>query len=143
MAPSVEMRMLREARESARVAAEASGSGRRARAPSRKALEASGKMKNEGVQWMTKDKKNEQARLHRELREQRKAAAAAGLKAGQVIEAFAAPLTSTGVNGASACGSGGVPNWRKLTPAETLQAAGRTPAPGEVNEYPRDGESVV
>ena len=88
MAPSVEIRLLQEARESARAEAEASGSGRRPRAPSRKLLEASGALENEGAQWMTKEIKTADARVKKELREQRKHFKAAGLKTGEVIEAI-------------------------------------------------------
>ncbi|CAM9662765.1 unnamed protein product, partial [Scytosiphon promiscuus] len=86
MVPSVEMRLLRQARDSARAAAEASGSGRRARAPSRKLLEASGVLENEGAQWMTKEIKEADLKIKKELREQRKQFKAAGLRTGEVIE---------------------------------------------------------
>lgn len=66
MTPSVEMRLLREARRSARVAAEASGTGRRARAPSLKLLEATGVIKSKSMQWMTKEIKQETTRLKHE-----------------------------------------------------------------------------
>ncbi|CAN0529342.1 unnamed protein product, partial [Ectocarpus sp. 12 AP-2014] len=57
MAPSVEMLILRQAREAAKTEAEASGGGRRARAPSRRALEASGRLRGDGAQWLKKKKK--------------------------------------------------------------------------------------
>ena len=141
MAPSAEMRLFREARESAKAAAAANGSGRRARAPSRKALEALGKMSSEGAQWMTREKREEQERQKREMKEKRRAAAAAGLKAGHVIEAFAV-ATAGDVGG----GGGGVgiknrgvgnrggetiqsnPLTGNLVSAERQQAAGRQPA---------------
>ncbi|CAN0393133.1 unnamed protein product [Ectocarpus sp. 12 AP-2014] len=129
LSPSDEMRLLQEARDSARAAAEASGYGRRARAPSRKFLEASGKMVGESLQWMTREKKEEQARLSLLLREQRKAAAAAGLKPGEVIEAAtAAGAGGDGIRGENAPWNG---SWRKLTPAEILQAAGKTASVGK------------
>lgn len=129
MTPSVEMKIIQEARESALAAAVASGSGRRARAPSRKALEASGRLRNEGLQWLTREKKAEQTKLKRQLKEERKAAAVAGLKAGHVIETFAAPVAVASM----AVEGGGVDvedavrpkiNGRKLTVAEALQTAG-------------------
>lgn len=141
MAPSLEIRLFREARESAKAAAAANGSGRRARAPSRKALEASGKMSTEGAQWMTREKREEQERQKREMKEKRRAAAAAGLKAGHVIEAFAVAAAG-GAAGRSGGGVGsksvGVGNRGKpvlssssttgeLVPAETLQATARRP----------------
>lgn len=148
MAPSIEIRLLREARESAKAAAAANGSGRRARAPSRKALEASGKMSSEGAQWMTREKKEELARAKRELKEQRRAAAAAGLKTGHVIEACAIPVASDAGDGGGggdrgAGGRGGVavpssPNWRKLSPAEILEAAARQPATEKANPKAHD-----
>lgn len=73
------------ARESARAAAAASGSGRRPRAPSLKALEASGMATGEGAQLMTKEKKEEQARKLREYKEQRRAFAAARLEAKKLL----------------------------------------------------------
>ncbi|CAM9317335.1 unnamed protein product [Ectocarpus sp. 6 AP-2014] len=88
MAPSVEMLILRQAREAAKKEAEASGGGRRARAPSRRALEASGRLRGDGAQWMTREKKAEQARVNTELREKRKKSREAGLTVGVVLEAF-------------------------------------------------------
>lgn len=73
--------------------------GRRLRAPSRKALEAAGQAADEGVQWMTKAKKQEDARKGREKREERKAAAAAGLKIGTVIGNVAGRVESDNVRG--------------------------------------------
>jgi len=137
LTPSDEIRLFQEARESARVAAQASGSGRRPRAPSRKLLEASGKMTGDSIQWMTKEKKEEEARLKLEMKEKRKAAAAAGLKFGHVMEAFTIP---TPVDATTATGDGeiaGAGTWsginaaeskvlrRELTPEATLQAAGK------------------
>lgn len=95
MAPSAEMSLLRQAREEAKKEAEAAGSGRRPRAPSRRALEASGRLKDEGAQWMTLEKKAEQVRINAELREQRKQCKAAGLKYGVVLEAFVAGTAGT------------------------------------------------
>ena len=135
MTPSVEINVPKKIRESARAAAEASGSGRRARVPSRKALEATGKLKNEGTQWLTKEKKEEEAKRMRELKAQRKAAAAAGLRAGQVIEAVAVGGMGGGTS-ADAGGRGdgvktlsGLPKmvWRKLSPAEILEATRKQP----------------
>lgn len=153
MAPSIEIKLLREARESAKAAAAANGSGRRARAPSRKALEASGKMSSEGAQWMTKEKKEELARAKRELKEQRRAAAAAGLKTGHVIEACAIPVASGAGDegggsdhGAGDRGGAAVPSsptWRKLSPAEILQAAARQPATEEANPKEHDGGAAI
>lgn len=74
-----------------RRARDTDGTCRRARAPSRKAMEASGKVEDEGVQWMTKEKREEQARLSEKLKRQRRAAAAAGLKAGEVLEEYNVP----------------------------------------------------
>lgn len=67
---------------------DAAGMCRRARAPSRRAMEASGQAEGEGAQWMTKDKREERARLSEKLKRQRRAAAAAGLKAGEVLEEY-------------------------------------------------------
>ncbi|CBN75821.1 expressed unknown protein [Ectocarpus siliculosus] len=88
MSPSVEMLILRQAREAAKKEAEASGGGRRARAPSRRALEASGRLRGDGAQWMTREKRAEQARVNTELREKRKKSREAGLTVGVVLEAF-------------------------------------------------------
>lgn len=132
LAPSDKMRLLLEARESTREAGEAGGSGRRPRVPSRKFLEASGKVVDEGVQWMTKEKREEQARKKRELKEQKKAAAAAGLRAGQVLEtvAFRLPRGANRTGGALGGGGRAVAkvSWRKLTPTEILRVAGKQPA---------------
>lgn len=146
MAPSVEMKLLLEARLSARAAAEASGSGRRARAPSRKALEASGKLRNDGMQWLTREKKEEQARFKRTLKEQRKAAAAAGLKAGHVIETLAVPIVAGGAAVGGVEGGEAAPlktGWRKLTPAEILHAAGPQLAQDGTIERSRGGQTAA
>eukprot|EP00903_Cladosiphon_okamuranus_P018918 g17400.t1 len=130
--PSEEMRLLLEGRESTRAAREAGNSGRRARLPSRKFLEASGRVVDEGVQWMTKEKREEQAKKKRELKDQKKAAAAAGLQVGQVLEIAALRLPRGANRGGGAFGSGGRAVskvfWRKLTPAEILRIAGKQPA---------------
>lgn len=141
MAPSAEILFLRQAREEAKKEAEAAGSGRRPRAPSRRALEASGRLKNEGAQWMTQEKKAEDLRIQAELRKQRKQFKAAGLKYGVVLEAFVvgtAGAAATGaevgsgvsgggkVGGKSGTGGGesaGEPpridaGWRKVSPVE-------------------------
>lgn len=132
LTPSEEMRLLQEARDSPRAAVEASGCGRRARAPSRKFLEASGKIVGESAQWMTREKKEEQARLSLKLKEQRKAAAAAGLKPGEVIEA----ATAAGAGGDDSRGENAPSNgsWRKLTPAEILRAAGKAAGVGKAKK---------
>ena len=132
MSPSVELLVLKQAREAAKKEAEASGGGRRPRAPSRRALEASGRMKDEGAQWMTREKKAEQARAQKELREQRRQYRAAGLSVGVVVEAYVASGTAaaTGagdgaVGGGGAEGGGvGLPDpahgeagWQKVSPA--------------------------
>eukprot|EP00752_Nemacystus_decipiens_P011348 g10084.t1 len=149
LAPSDEMRLLQEARESARAAAEASGSGRRPRAPSRRLLEASGKLMCDSIQWMTKEKREEEARYKQEMKEQRQAAAAAGLKFGHRMEALALStrvgakaegnvagttggetVNNDGCNGIKDAVTGAF--WRKLTPAETLIAAGKQPSGGGV-----------
>eukprot|EP00752_Nemacystus_decipiens_P011350 g10085.t2 len=132
LAPSDEMRLLLEARQSTRVAGEASNSGRRSRVPSRKFLEASGRESDEGAQWMTKEKREEQARKKRELKEQKKAAAAAGLRVGQVLETAALRLPRGASCGGAAWGGGGrvvsKVVWRKLTPAELLRVVGKQSA---------------
>lgn len=144
LAASHEMRLLLGARESIREAGRASGSGRRPRVPSRKFLEASGRVMDEGAQWMTKEKREEQARKKRELKEQKRAAAAAGLQAGHVLET--ALLSPRGANtrpdenlrgGAVGDGDAAVSNvvWRKLTPEEILEVAGKQSA---VDEAPLD-----
>lgn len=102
MAPSAEILLVRQARETAKKEAEAAGSGKRARAPSRRALEASGRMKDQGAQWMTREKKAEETRVKTELREQRKQCKAAGLKFGVVLEAFVGETAGTAANGADA-----------------------------------------
>lgn len=163
MAPSVEIRLLQEARQFARAAAEASGSGRRPRAPSRRLLEASGALENQkGAQWMTKDIKEADARLKKELREQRRHFRAAGLKAGEVIEAVEEePKGSSGEVDQRAKGSDekaaiseihGVGwglrsrnNGRELTTGETLEGGGKEQPTGgaETAAGRREGEVVT
>ena len=149
--PSVEINVPKKTRESARAAAETSGSGRRVRVPSRKALEATGKLKNEGIQWLTKEKKEEEAKRMRELKAQRKAAAGAGLRAGQVIEAVAVG----GMGGGTSADAGGrgdgvktlsdLPKmvWRKLSPAEILEAARKQPITNVAFKPPHRGSGPV
>lgn len=88
VSPLVETNRIKLARASAKAEAEASGSGRRPRAPSRKALEASGLLKNDGAQLMSREMKEAEARRKKELKEQRRQYKAVGLKAGVVLEAF-------------------------------------------------------
>lgn len=110
MAPSAEILLVRQARDAAKKEAETAGSGKRPRAPSRRALEASGRMEDQGVQWMTREKKAEETRAKTELREQRKQCKAAGLKFGVVLEAFVEETTGgapTGTHGGSGEAGGG------------------------------------
>ncbi|CAM9443265.1 unnamed protein product [Scytosiphon promiscuus] len=135
MAPSTEILSVRQAREAAKKEAEAAGGGKRARAPSRRVLEASGRMTDDGAQWMTREKKEEEAKFNAELREQRKRYRAAGLRFGVVLEAFVPrALTSgatesgegsgvaagVGVDGGSG-GEAAAPRngteWHKVSPA--------------------------
>lgn len=161
MAPSIEIRLLQEARESARAEAEASGSGRRPRAPSRKLLEASGALENQGAQWMTKEIKEADARVKKELREQRKHFKAVGLKAREVIEAIAEPQGSTGEveqkrasasNDRDVSGNqcqGQTPrtrhNWRRLATCKIMQGGGMqtTADDGGNSTNRREGEVVT
>eukprot|EP00752_Nemacystus_decipiens_P014593 g12995.t1 len=156
MAPSAEILLLRQVREAAKREAEASGGRRRARAPSRRALEAAGRMTDTGAQWMTKEKREEMARAALELREQRKRYRAAGLKDGVVLEEFVAGTADTtavaaiGAAGSGAAGGGSgskpagggrgiestpaVAGWRKVSPAAlfvplALAVAEETAAP--------------
>ena len=107
---------------------QASGSGRRARAPSRKLLEASGALENEGAQWMTREIKEADAKAKRELREQRKHFKAAGLKAGEAIEAITETKADGGETTADADIEGGKfdASWRVQTqaPAKQQQSMG-------------------
>ncbi|CAN0136915.1 unnamed protein product, partial [Ectocarpus sp. 6 AP-2014] len=135
MAPSVEFLVLRQAREDAKTEAEASGLGRRPRAPSRRALEAAGRLKGTGAQWMSREKKTEDLRLKAELRQQRKQYQAAGLKSGVVLEMFVPAATGTEAAGdgieerdGEVRGEGGAttprgsnPGWQKVSP-EALSA---------------------
>ncbi|CAM9394306.1 unnamed protein product [Ectocarpus sp. 13 AM-2016] len=122
MAPSVEFLVLRQAREDAKTEAEASGLGRRPRAPSRRALEAAGRLKGTGAQWMSRGKKAEDLRLKAELRLQRKQYQAAGLKSGVVLEMFVPTATGT-----EAAGDGieerdveGRGEWGATTPRRSI-----------------------
>ncbi|CBN74257.1 EsV-1-7 [Ectocarpus siliculosus] len=130
--------------ESPRAADDGGGGsgGRRARAPSRKFLEASGRVADEGAQLLTKAKKEEENRLKREMKEQRRAAKSAGLKLGEVIEATTVPLCEEEEPGSGGGGGGGgggsrgsdgggdafsvgeaSPSWRKLSLSGMLRAA--------------------
>lgn len=140
VAPSAEIGLLQEANKSSRAEGETNGSGRRARAPSRKFLEAAGLGANEGAQWMTKEIKEAEAEKLRDLRKKRKQYKAAGLRSGEVLEACAAPATDVGSNESSKNANiggdsiepvdgqeilPGKNNWRKGTPAELLRQAAR------------------
>lgn len=70
MAPSIEMNILQKEREKAM--AEARATGRRPRIPSLKALEIAGKLKYDGVQWMSKEMYKAEVQLRKEIRERRK-----------------------------------------------------------------------
>lgn len=107
MSPSVEISLLMQARASAKAEVESSGSGRRPRAPSRKALEASGILKNNSAQWMTKEIREADARLKKELREQRKQLKAAGLKRGVVLETYVVSVEETEKSALGSSSGGG------------------------------------
>lgn len=85
MAPSLEMKLVQEAREAAKAEAAASGSGRRARAPSRKFLEASGAL-SEGAQRVAKHTMEAEATVKKELRARRKNFAVSGSRTAEVVE---------------------------------------------------------
>ncbi|CAM9324519.1 unnamed protein product [Ectocarpus sp. 12 AP-2014] len=118
MTPCVEMKLLQQAREAARLAAESSGSGRRARAPSRRLLEATGVLENEGAQWMAtirggaKEQPDAKVNVKKELiKEQRKqqhskTSATAADRAGEAAnDGWLAPpgeLPASGADGAAA-----------------------------------------
>lgn len=97
MPPSVESGVLKRTR-AAKAEADESGSGRRPRAPSRKALEAQGRIKNDAAQWMTKDIKEADARQKKEMREQRRRSKAAGLRAGVVLELYTVGTSAAATN---------------------------------------------
>ncbi|CAN0050187.1 unnamed protein product, partial [Pylaiella littoralis] len=88
-------------------------------------------MMNESAQWMTKEKKEAEVRIKKELKEQKLAAAAVGLKVGEVIEASTVGFSrgSDGRGGRSDrkgtfSGGEGVrlnASWQKLTPEEMLR----------------------
>lgn len=91
------MRVVKEARAAARAEAEAKGGGRRARAPSRKALESSGRITGLGaVQWMTPEQKVVEKRRKQILREQRQRSMTVGLGPGLVLETYVVPAASVG-----------------------------------------------
>lgn len=69
MAPSIEMKILQKEREKAMT--EARATGRRPRIPSLKALEIAGKLKYDGVQWMSKEMYKAEVQLRKEIRERR------------------------------------------------------------------------
>ncbi|CAM9552838.1 unnamed protein product, partial [Laminaria digitata] len=86
MSPSEEMRIAKEARAEAKAEAEARGGGRRARAPSRKILESSGRITGVGaVQWMTAEQRVVEKRRKDLLKEQRKRSMTVGLGPGLVL----------------------------------------------------------
>lgn len=140
VAPSVEMLLLRKAREAAKK--EARASGRRPRAPSRRALEAAGRMQGEGAQWLTREKRAEQARVAAELREQRRQSKEAGLKFGEVLEEVVEPAAVVPGEGDNAGGGsvGGAdparidPGWQKVPLAMQMSC----PQPESIT--PGDGE---
>lgn len=135
----------------------------RARAPSRKALEALGLAEKEGAQLMSKDKREEQCRLNRELKKRRRAAEAAATAAGEeeagenVREASdewpMSDVSCSGDCGKSAnCSGPGTGNsdrdkaprkrLRKSTLAEALQPAVEQLAAEEPGDLRTDGASV-
>lgn len=103
-------------------------SSRRPRTKSRRALEAAGLSGNEGAQLMSKEMKADMARKQRELKEQHKAAEAAGLRRGEVIELLVEPPANSG-DGNVPLGHGDntvaagttTGTWKKLTPDELLR----------------------
>ena len=125
MAPSIEIKILQEEREKA--AARASATGRRARVPSRKALEASGKLENEGLQWMSKEMHEERVRLRKEIKERRKMEAAVGVEGGHVLEMQEVQLQVRADSSIAASGSG-------------TSARGEPTSGNDVNNHGKEGE---
>lgn len=139
--PSAEISILQRARQRALAEANASGSGRRAKIPSCRALEAAGQANDgDGAQLMSKQKRDQEAKMVAQRKEERKAAAAAGLKFGETLEEFTdpsgtedvaddgrlediRPVTSVSGDVGTACDLSNRNNWRKLTPAEMIQQA--------------------
>lgn len=120
-APSAEMRLIQQARDVARAVAQASGSGRRARAPSLKVLRATGLLDEEGTQLLTKAMSVEESRRSKERREQWRAGVAMGLRVGHVIEALTSDdFTADDDQDGSAIDTGGRRTWRRLTAEEML-----------------------
>ncbi|CAN0007611.1 unnamed protein product [Ectocarpus sp. 12 AP-2014] len=148
MAPSVEFLVLRQAREDAKTEAEASGLGRRPRAPSRRALEAAGRLKGTGAQWMSREKKAEDLRLKAELRLQRKQYQAAGLKSGVVLEMFVPVATGIeaagdGIEerdgevrgeGGATTPRGSILGWQKVSPEALSVPSSKQHGSGQTKE---------
>lgn len=131
--PPVEVRSLQSALESARGAQDVNGSGRRMRSPSLRVLEALGLAADEPAQWMNKERKEAEMRRLKEYKEQRKAAAEAGLGTGVVLEALTVAVDDGGNEGGGGGGGGAGSGdggsagsreaWRKLTPVEIRRQA--------------------
>lgn len=114
------MRIIQQAREKARAEAAASGRGRRARAPSLKALEAAGLMEEEGAQMMTRARELEEREKTKERKELWKAAIAVGLRPGQVMEAFSIQGQSDASEDKCSVGAKDQGTWRPMGAAEIL-----------------------
>lgn len=141
VAPFIEIKLEKAVRTPARAVADASSSNKRARAPSRKLLEASGLLEDDTAQLMTSKIRQVELKRMREFREQRKHFRAAGLKVGEVIQALDLPQPAAAGNLGGvedyagtcdvACTKGDsrgaewpptTNTWRTLSSAEMLQA---------------------
>lgn len=140
MAPSANILLLRRAREAAKI--EAQATGRRPRAPSRRALEASGRVHVEGAQWLTREKRAEQARVAAELRKRRKQYKEAGLKFGEVLEELVEPAAVVSDKGHNAgnVGVGGTVPGRGDPGRQKVSPVPRATAPQQHSITPGSGE---
>ena len=132
--------------------------GRGSRAPSRKALEASLVIEGEGAHLMTKEIREANVRLNKELREQRRKYRAAGLRAGLVLEDVAVGDTnktssgegresgtgsSSSVDVQNACGKRAWASVAENTTADSTGKRGRKMAVEPSSATPQTGRGAA
>lgn len=138
LCPSAEIHLVRRLRQAALAEAEASGTGRRARAPSRRAIEAAGMADIEGEQWTKKEKTGEKGRKRAEAKKERKAVGVvAVLKPSASFEGCVSNRDASGggADGSRAAGdAAGDTNDRDAVQLTRVMGDWRTNAPAEINE---------
>lgn len=136
LCPSAEINLVKRLRQAALAEAEASGTGRRARAPSRRAIEAAGMA--DGEQWIKKERTGKEARKPAEAKKEQKAVGVAAVsKPSASSEGCVSNRDASGAgsDGSSIVGgAAGDTNDRDVVGLKRVVDVWRTITPTEIDE---------